>query len=440
MVKVKVISRNPDHYKRGSNQEIDRVPRNLDPSLHPFEAAREYTRALNAVKLEKVFAKPFLKSLDGHTDGVYCLRRCHSLLTSIISGSCDGQIKLWNIQTGNCTQTFNAHNGFVRGLAFNTEGSFLYSVGDDKVVKQWTLDSTEPKTTYVHSNMMIGIDHHWSEQKFATCGDKVDIWDVSRAAPTRTFDWGVDTIDSIKFNPVEQHILSATASDRSIILYDMRGANPLRKVVMKMRTNAVSWNPIEAFTFSAANEDSNVYTFDMRKLDTPVNVHIDHVGAVLSVDYSPTGEEFVTGSFDKTIRIFPRNRSKSREVYHTSRMQRVFCVCFSGDSKFVLSGSDETNIRLWKAKASERLGASNPRQRRAMKYNEKLKDQFQHHPEIKKIMKHRHLPKLVYKSGKEKKIMLDSIKRKDENVRLHSKPGTFEKVPERKKHVVRVQK
>jgi len=34
-----------------------------------------------------------------------------------------------------------------------------------------------------------------------------------------------------------------------------------------------------------------------------------------------------------------------REIYHTSRMQRVFCVAFSGDAKFVLSGSDETNIR-----------------------------------------------------------------------------------------------
>ena len=35
-----------------------------------MEEAREYKRALNAVKLEKVFAKPFLASLDGHRDGV----------------------------------------------------------------------------------------------------------------------------------------------------------------------------------------------------------------------------------------------------------------------------------------------------------------------------------------------------------------------------------
>lgn len=35
---------------------------------------------------------------------------------------------------------------------------------------------------------------------------------------------------------------------------------------------------------------------------------------------------------------------------------RVFCVKFSCDASYVLSGSDDTNIRLWKAKASEQLG------------------------------------------------------------------------------------
>jgi len=66
-MKVKVICRNPEDYLRGSTNEINRVPRNLDPDLHPFEAAREYTQALNAAKLERVFAKPFLGSLDEHT-------------------------------------------------------------------------------------------------------------------------------------------------------------------------------------------------------------------------------------------------------------------------------------------------------------------------------------------------------------------------------------
>ncbi len=41
-------------------------------------------------------------------------------------------------------------------------------------------------------------------------------------------------------------------------------------------------------------------------------VHQDHVSAVLNVDYSPTGKEFVTASYDKTIRIFPVDSGRSR--------------------------------------------------------------------------------------------------------------------------------
>ncbi len=51
---------------------------------------------------------------------------------------------------------------------------------------------------------------------------------------------------------------------------------------------------------------------------------------------------------------------KCREVYHTKRMQHVICIKWSADSKYILSGSDEMNIRLWKANAAEKLGAVSP--------------------------------------------------------------------------------
>lgn len=50
-------------------------------------------------------------------------------------------------------------------------------------------------------------------------------------------------------------ILAACGSDRSIILYDIRGQSPIRKVVLKMRSNSLCWNPMEAFVFTVANED-----------------------------------------------------------------------------------------------------------------------------------------------------------------------------------------
>ena len=56
-----------------------------------------------------------------------------------------------------------------------------------------------------------------------------------------------------------------------------------------------------------ANEDHCCYTYDMRKLSKASMVHKDHVSAVLDVAYSPTGEEFASGSYDRTIRLFDRN-------------------------------------------------------------------------------------------------------------------------------------
>lgn len=50
--------------------DVARMPRNLDPAIHPFAKAREYTRALNAAKMDRMFAAPFVGQMGkGHVDG-----------------------------------------------------------------------------------------------------------------------------------------------------------------------------------------------------------------------------------------------------------------------------------------------------------------------------------------------------------------------------------
>lgn len=83
------------------------------------------------------------------------------------------------------------------------------------------------------------------------------------------------------------------------------------------------------------------------------------MSAVMDVDYSPTGREFVAGGYDRSVRVFPTGGGHSREVYHTKRMQRVFAVRFSGDASYVFSGSDDMNVRIWKARP-QTLGAHLP--------------------------------------------------------------------------------
>ena len=65
---------------------------------------------------------------------------------------------------------------------------------------------------------------------------QIDIWDLGRSEPVTTFQWGADTVQTVRFNPVEPDLLASTASDRSLTLYDLRSSTPIRKLIMQVLT------------------------------------------------------------------------------------------------------------------------------------------------------------------------------------------------------------
>jgi WD repeat and SOF domain-containing protein 1 len=329
-MKIKVLSRNDREFvsEKGG---IPRIQRSFDPLLHPFEKPREYTRALQAAKLEKVFAKPFVGSLSGHRDGVYCMTRHPRSVGFIASGATDGEIKIWDLSalksfhsiagahtvanlllflcflcffifllrslfTHSLLPSVPSKKGFVRGLAIPVDASYLFSCGDDKTVKLWDLNSwdnapvssynttsssskgkevditegrKEAFATFVSKEAFTGLDHQygWHAKLFATsAGSCVEIWDRSRSDPINKLEFGVDSVTSVRFNPIEIDILASTTVERAIALYDLRGGIAIRKLVMTHRANSITWNPMEAFNFTVASEDHHCYTFDMRKV------------------------------------------------------------------------------------------------------------------------------------------------------------------------------
>lgn len=445
-MKVKAINRSEQACTRERSSDLLRVHRNLDPALRPHEKEVEYTRALNAAKLQRVFAKPFLGSLP-HDEGVTCLARNPAQLNSLVSGAADGVVRLWDIAGQRCLRRLEGHTAAVRGASIAPNGTVAVSCSTDCTVRLWKLpyapfisgtveESEDEIIQFQGPNGFTGIDHHWQENIFATSGAQVDIWSHERSRPTATFSWGADTVQSVRFNPAEPDILVTTGSDRAVTLYDLRSGKPIRKLIMQTRTNSVAWNPMEAFNFTAASEDCNLYSFDMRQLKQATCVHQDFVSAVMDVDYSPTGREFVAGSYDRSVRVFPHTGGHSRDVYHTKRMQRVFAVRFSGDGSYVFSGSDDMNVRIWKADASQQLGTLLPRERQKAAYDRALIERHKHLPEIGRIARHRHLPTSIYKASKQRRQIIDNDAKKERRRIAHSAPGSRVVKPARKRKII----
>lgn len=74
---------------------------------------------------------------------------------------------------------------------------------------------------------------------------------------------------------------------------------------------------------------------------------------VSSVTFSPDGKYVVSGSWDKTARVW--EASTGKEIARTTHADLVTSVGFSPDGKYVVSGSWDQTARVWEATTGKEI-------------------------------------------------------------------------------------
>jgi WD repeat and SOF domain-containing protein 1 len=74
-----------------------------------------------------------------------------------------------------------------------------------------------------------------------------------------------------------------------------------------------------------------------------------------------------------------------------------------------------------------------------LEYDAALVERYKHMPEIKRIHRHRHLPKQVKKASEIKGEELKAIRRREENERKHSSKADTKRRSEREKMVLQTE-
>jgi len=77
---------------------------------------------------------------------------------------------------------------------------------------------------------------------------------------------------------------------------------------------------------------------------------------VWSIAYSPDGQHIVSGSVDKTIRIWNAKTSAAVGEPLEGHMKDVWSIAYSPDGQHIISGSADGTIRVWDAKTRASLG------------------------------------------------------------------------------------
>lgn len=77
---------------------------------------------------------------------------------SVLTGSLDGEVHLWNIETGKMVQTFKAHSKEVFALSFNSDGAYVFAGSVNGTITIWeTATGREVKVFERHKHSIIAI-------------------------------------------------------------------------------------------------------------------------------------------------------------------------------------------------------------------------------------------------------------------------------------------
>jgi aspartate 1-decarboxylase len=192
-------------------------------------------------------------SPDGHT---------------LVSGSDDKTIKVWNLQSGKLLRTLAGHGGVVFSVAISPDGHTLVSGSGDKTIKVWNLQNGELLRT------------------LAGHGDRVR---------------------SVAISP-DGHTLVSGSGDLTIWVWNLQSGELLRALaghggwIDKRVLVAIS---PDGHTLVSGSGDKTIKVWNLQNGEL-LHTFTGHTGSVYSVAISPDGHTLVSGSDDKTIKVWSK--------------------------------------------------------------------------------------------------------------------------------------
>ncbi|KAE9034295.1 hypothetical protein PR001_g7845 [Phytophthora rubi] len=147
-------------------------------------------------------------------------------------GASNGSIVVWDLATGDVKHTLqaDASAGAVQALAFNPQGSLLYSGSSDKHVLEWDVTSGNVARKFrVGSGGASALAVSADGEILAAGGSALRTFDLSSGKKSRKLVSGLSSsVTQLRFAAVEdgleasRFLLAATAGARFVNLYDLQ--------------------------------------------------------------------------------------------------------------------------------------------------------------------------------------------------------------------------
>jgi WD40 repeat protein len=180
-------------------------------------------------------------------------------------------------------------------------------------------------------------------------GDKTArLWDVETGREVRKFEGHRETISSVAFSPDGRYVLTGS-EDSTARLWDLKTGKEVRKFKgSEFMGSSVAFSADGRHVLREGDDHIGHYTALLQDLKTGKEVKRfeGHAQQISSLASSPNARYVLTGSWDKTARLWNVETGKEVKRFE-GHADRISSVAFSPDGRYVLTGSGDKTARLW---------------------------------------------------------------------------------------------
>ncbi|KIK66938.1 hypothetical protein GYMLUDRAFT_156943, partial [Collybiopsis luxurians FD-317 M1] len=307
--------------------------------------------------------------LQGHTDWVWSVA-CSPDGKRILSGSADKTIQIWNAETGTpIGEPLQGHTDWVGSVVFSPDGKRIVSGSGDKTIRIWNAETGSPigEPLQGHTDGVSSVAFSPDGRRIVSGSvDKtVRIWNAETGTPIgEPLQGHTNGVQSVAFSPNGQRIVSGY-DDKTVRIWTAETGTPIGEPLQGLTGSPLQGHTDGVWSVAFALDGKRIVSGSGDKTvriwnagsGTPIGEPLQgHTHWVGSVAFSPDGKRIVSGSGDKTVRIWSTETGTAIGEPLQGHTHWVESVAFSPDSKRIVSGSNDKTVRIWNAETGTPIG------------------------------------------------------------------------------------
>ena len=288
--------------------------------------------------------------MKGHSQGVDCVAVTPDGKT-VVSGSVDKTLKVWDLNTGQCRATLKGSTGEVRCVATTQNGRTVVSGSVDNTLRVWTLKTGQCRATHTWHNESVNAVAITSDGKTAVSlsfDGSIKVWDVEYGRCIRTVEviseYGFPFPAQIAVSPDGRKIISGTGSPGSIAVWDGETGEQLSVLHGHGGNVRVALTP-DGTKIVSGSTDRTLKIWDVESGQCLATFE-GHSKPVWSVAVTPDGKRVVSASADETVKVWDLATGHCIATFE-GHSDDVVGLAVSPDSKTVISCSVDKTLRVW---------------------------------------------------------------------------------------------